>query len=372
MRMQRNLWACCVVMGLSACGTSSSPSPTTTGSGSGPNGSGNGVGSGAAGNGRPGTSAPPAGSAGGMTGPVDAGTSGGGGTVSGSVVDSGTENAEAGDSAVGGGSITHCAATQPLPPITDYTQAGPFQTTVEGNVGPNNNYTIYRPNPLGANGFLHPPIIFGPGIATSCAPLGGLNVYTTLLTHLASHGFVTICVNSLSGAPGDPANLDAMKQGLDWLVAQNAQAGSTYEGKLAVSCAVGSGYSIGATASTDLSSHPAVMTTVSIHGHKTTGQPHGPIWLMTGTMDVIDDNRTTLSTLTTAPAVLTALPIGHLNVPTEIAPGGRYIAPITAWLRYWVYGDQGAKDFFFGANCKVCTNPWITPETNDLWKALPP
>jgi hypothetical protein len=307
-----------------------------------------------------------------MTGPVDAGTSGGGGTVSGSVVDSGTENAEAGDSAVGGGSITHCAATQPLPPITDYTQAGPFQTTVEGNVGPNNNYTIYRPNPLGANGFLHPPIIFGPGIATSCAPLGGLNVYTTLLTHLASHGFVTICVNSLSGAPGDPANLDAMKQGLDWLVAQNAQAGSTYEGKLAVSCAVGSGYSIGATASTDLSSHPAVMTTVSIHGHKTTGQPHGPIWLMTGTMDVIDDNRTTLSTLTTAPALLTALPIGHLNVPTEIAPGGRYIAPITAWLRYWVYGDQGAKDFFFGANCKVCTNPWITPETNDLWKALPP
>jgi hypothetical protein len=60
------------------------------------------------------------------------------------------------------------------------------------------------------------------------------------------------------------------------------------------------------------------------------------------------------------------------NVPTEIAAGGRYIAPITAWLRYWVNGDKGAKDFFFGGNCKVCTNPWITPETNDMWKALKP
>jgi hypothetical protein len=311
----------------------------------------------------------------GGAGGTDAATTrtGDGGNMVGSVDagDSGTGSASDGDSGMDGSVATRCDVAQPLPPITDYTQGGPFQTTVEANVGPSNNYTIYRPNPLGTNGFLHPPIIFGPGIATSCAPGGALNVYTTLLTHLATHGFVTICVNSLSGGPGDPANLAAMKTGLDWLIAQNTQAGSSYEGKLAVNCAIGSGYSIGATASTELSSHPAIMTTVSIHGHKTTGQPHGPLWLMTGTMDVIDDNRTTLSTLTTAPAILTALPIGHLNVPTEISTGGRYIAPITAWLRYWVNGDQGGKGFFFGANCKVCTSPWITPETNDLWKALP-
>ena len=91
---------------------------------------------------------------------------------------------------------------------------------------------------------------------------------------------------------------------------------------------------------------------------------------MTGTSDVIDDNRTTLTTLTEAPAVLTALPIGHLDVPTEISTGGRYIGPITAWLRYWVNGDQGAKHFFFGADCDVCKSPWITPESNDKWKAL--
>jgi hypothetical protein len=303
----------------------------------------------------------------GDSGVADSGAAGGGSA------DSAAGGADTDGSAVGGGMVIPCPVAQTLPPITDYTQEGPFQTTtVEGNVGPSNNYTIYRPDPLGKNGFLHPPIIFGPGIITSCAPGGTLNVYTTLLTHLATHGFVTICVNSLSGGPGDPANLSAMKTGLDWLIAQNSQAGSAYQGKLAVTCAIGSGYSIGATASTELSSHPAVMTTVSIHGHQTTGMPHGPLWLMTGTQDVIDANRMTLATLTTAPAILTALPIGHLDVPTEIALGGQYIAPITAWLRYWVYGDQGAKNFFFGNNCKVCTSPWITPETNDLWKALKP
>jgi hypothetical protein len=262
------------------------------------------------------------------------------------------------------------SAAQPLPAIDDYTKDGPFKTMVEPNMGPGSNYTIYRPDPLGDNGFLHSPITFGPGISTSCAPGGLLNVYTTLLTHLASHGFVTICVNSIGGGPGDPANVKAMQDGLEWLIAQNTESGSMYEGKLAVDRAIASGYSIGATASTELSNHPAIMTVVSIHGHNTMGDPHGPIWLTTGTDDVIDDNRATLKTLTEAPAIMTALPIGHLDVPTEIGANGRYIAPITAWLRYWVNGDQGAKDFFFGDSCKVCSDPWITPESNDMWKAL--
>jgi len=195
-----------------------------------------------------------------------------------------------------------------------------------------------------------------------------------LLDHLGSHGFVTISVNSMSGGPNAPANLQAMKDGLDWIIAQNAQAG-VFQGKLAVNRAVTMGYSIGATASTQLSSHTAILTTVSIHGHNTSGDPHGPVLLLTGTSDVIDDNRKTLTTLTEAPAVLMALPIGHLDVLTELAIGSRisassrYIAPITAWLRYWVNGDQNAKAYFWGNACKMCSTPWITPEPNAKWTA---
>lgn len=276
-------------------------------------------------------------------------------------------NLSAGASAAGTAAIG--GSPQTLPTITDYAAAGPFETTVEPGSGPDGNFTIYRPDPLGADGFLHSPIIFGPGIATSCAPNGSLNIYTELLNHFASHGFVTICANSLTGGPNAPGNLSAMQAGLEWLIEQNTQSG-VFQGKLASDRAIAMGYSIGATASTQLSSHAAIMTTVSIHGHNTMGDPHGPIWLVTGTMDVIDDNRKTLTTLTEAPAVLSALPIGHLDVVGELGRSGRYIAPLTAWLRYWVNGDQGAKHFILGAGCETCKAPWIEPEANELWKAL--
>ena len=91
---------------------------------------------------------------------------------------------------------------------------------------------------------------------------------------------------------------------------------------------------------------------------------------------MIDDNRRTLTTLEEAPAVLVALPIGHLDVfftelamLTPISESTRYIAPITAWLRYWVNGDENAKHFFWGPDCEMCKSPWITPETNALWDA---
>jgi hypothetical protein len=283
------------------------------------------------------------------------------GSDSGAPADASAEAGNAGDGGVADASAG-ADSGQMLPPVTDYSKAGSFKTTMQANTGPSNNYTIFRPDPLGANGFLHSPIIFGPGILTSASS------YRTLLTHLASHGFVTICVNSMSGGPGDPANLSAMKMGLDWLIAQDSQAG-VFQGKLAVDRAITMGYSIGATASVELSSHKAIMTTVVIHGHNTKGDPHGPVLMITGTSDVIDDMRKTLSTLEEAPAVLVALPIGHLDVLTEISASGRYLAPITAWLRYWVNGDQSAKRFFWGDSCEMCKSPWIPPEPNAKWKA---
>jgi pimeloyl-ACP methyl ester carboxylesterase len=293
-----------------------------------------------------------------------------GSAILGSSDASGPDAGSADASSTSDGSVGTDAGTgSTLPAVTDYAKPGPFKTTTQANVGPGNNYTIYRPDPLGANGFVHSPIIFGPGILTDAS------FYSAFLTHLASHGFVTICVNSMGGGPGDPGNLSDMTMGLDWLIMQNSQSG-IYQGKLAVDRAIGMGYSIGATASVELSSHKAIATTVVIHGHNTKGDPHGPVLMITGTNDVIGDMRMTLSTLEEAPAVLVALPIGHLDVLDELAmlttitPTARYIAPITAWLRYWINGDQNAKSFFAGSDCGMCKSPWITPEPNAKWKAL--
>lgn len=111
-----------------------------------------------------------------------------------------------------------------LPPVTDYTEPGPFMTTVDMKVGPNQAYTVYRPATLGQEGFKHAPIIFGPGIGQS------VSVHTTMLTNFASHGYVVVGTPVLNGGPGDAGNLKSMRDGLNWILEQNAAAGSVYQG----------------------------------------------------------------------------------------------------------------------------------------------
>jgi hypothetical protein len=77
-------------------------------------------------------------------------------------------------------------AAAALPPTADYSGFGPFKTSSENNTGPDGTYTIVRPETLGKDGFLHAPIIFGPGIG------GSVESMMNLLQRIASHGFVII------------------------------------------------------------------------------------------------------------------------------------------------------------------------------------
>jgi hypothetical protein len=56
---------------------------------------------------------------------------------------------------------------------------------------------------------------------------------------------------------------------------------------------------------------------------------------------------------------------GHL-IPVDgalalIAAAGPNIAEraaMIAWLRLWVYGDTGARSYFYGDDCVLCKAPW--------------
>jgi hypothetical protein len=217
------------------------------------------------------------------------------------------------------------------------------------NSGPDGQYTLFRPINLNQNGFLFSPLTWGNGIIT------WPGLYEELLTNVASHGFVVIASNSLS------VNDDLMRTGLDWLIAQNNGSGEL-RGKLNTNRAVSMGYSIGGTAAVLVGAHPSVITTVSIHGHAADAALHGPLLQTTGTEDTVgvplqqqtyDQSRvqTFLATLQGAT---------HFEI---LDPnGGREGAPIIAWLRLWVYGDQGARRFFYGNDCVLCTAPWTTPQ----------
>jgi hypothetical protein len=243
----------------------------------------------------------------------------------------------------------------PLPPTDDYSAEGPFSTTVDMNVGPGGGYTVFRPEPLGEAGFLHAPIIFGPGIGQS------VTVHTAMLTNFASHGFVVVGTPVLSGGPGDAGNRMSMQAGLDWILEQNDTPG-IYEGKLYVTHAVSMGFSVGGTSAVEIGGDESVATVVSIHGHTATAELHGTMLQTTGTNDTVgmplqqatyesSQVQTFLATLTGAP---------HQYIEQDA--GGEERPAIVAWMRYWIYNDEGASDYFYGDDCVLCVEPWENPQ----------
>lgn len=243
-----------------------------------------------------------------------------------------------------------------LPPITDYGANGPYTVVEERNVGPNNGYTIYRPEPLGANGFLHAPMIYGHGIG------GQVTSFANFLKNVASHGFVIIGVNVLNGGPNSPANNTAMTNGLNWLLQQNTTAGSKYQGKLLVKRASSMGYSVGGTAAVDIGGHEAIITVVSIHGHISTATLHGTLLQTSGTRDNVglpmQQQTFANSKVPTFLGTITNADHGYITQNN----GGAQRPAIVAWLRYWIYNDTGAKNYFYGNDCIMCKAPWENPQ----------
>ncbi len=243
-----------------------------------------------------------------------------------------------------------------LPPVSDYGAPGPFATTVAENTGPDGNYTVYRPASLGDNAFRHPIATWGNGIITDPS------FYPELLSTIASHGFVVVASNSST------VYADLLTAGLDWLIAQNSAPG-VYQGKLDPSRAVSIGYSLGGGAAVDAGSHPNVIATISFHGLQgASEQLRGPLLLFTGTEDWFVSAEAFVtptyerSRVQTFYATLTGA--GHLY---PLGNAGDERAPAIAWLRLWVYGDQGARAYFYGDNCRLCQGPWVSPQRKN-WR----
>ena len=285
-----------------------------------------------------------------------AGTSGAAGSGAGGRGGAAGESGATSAGATNAGATAGGAAGGPtLPPVTDYRATGPFPTTVESKVGPGNAYTVYRPSMLGQNGFLHAPIIFGPGIGQQ------VTVHATMLTNFASHGFVVVGTPVLEGGPGDPDNRKSMQDGLDWILAQNDVAG-VYQHKLWVDHAVSMGYSVGGTSAVEIGGSPAVATTVSIHGHKASAALHGPLLQTTGTLDTVgmplQQQTYDLSQVQTFLATLTGADHGYI----QNAGGGDERPAILAWMRLFIYADSGAEHYFYGTDCTLCQSPWENPQ----------
>jgi hypothetical protein len=310
--------------------------------------------------------------------------SGGGGGAAGSTGGAGGGGGTSASGGAGGGSGHDCTT---LPPVTDYTKPGPFaDAKMFTGVGPNSNYTLYRPDAsLGKDGFVHPIATWGNGILTTP------DMYNKTLSLIASHGFVIIACNDTM------AERPCLNAGMDWLVQQNTAEGPM-KGKLDVSKEVAIGYSWGGGAAIDTSDRPNIKATVSLHGMppRVTNAfdlMHAPLLLFTSTGDMFVTASQYVtpnyqkSKVQTFYATLNNSMAGHLY-PVDVGAGiciGAVLgatfgscggdieehAPTIAWLRYWACGDQGAKSYFFGSDCTLCgKSPWNAQQRkpDDKWQ----
>jgi hypothetical protein len=264
----------------------------------------------------------------------------------------------------GGGSAETKCTPEPPGAISDYGARGPFDVTRVDSTGPDGQYTMFRPSDLGT-GFKHPPTTWGNGITTTP------DAYVELLSTVASHGFVVIASNSKN------VTAAMMKSGLDWLIAQNDAPGDL-QGKLVVGCPSSIGYSLGGGAAVTASGQlPDVKAIVSMHGLQAVSDPNtAPLLLMTSPDDTFVPKATSsvqsyMRASAQQPVIMATLDCpaagmdmclslpgygGHV-IPLDNGHGER--APLVAWLRYWIYGDLGARGYFFGSDCTLCKAPWL-------------
>jgi len=336
------------------------------------NASGSGGASGAASGGTPGEGSGGASASGGgsgtggrATGTGGAGPSGTGGGgragMGGSAVDGGSPP----DATTGGGGAagdgTSC--TMGTWPTADPTVAGPFATVTETNVGPAVGagadggapvaFTMFRPKDLAQTGLCHPVITWGNGTGSNPS------LYKVLLNHLASHGFVVIASDSPNVAQGTPAPMVA---GVTWVLEQNDDPASALYHKIDATHIGATDHSQGGFATPSAGGDSQITTIAALCGASNQRNLHGPAMLFCGGMDTTvpcSTIQTTFNAISNQPVMLASyLSVDHGSWLTFRGTKPSVVeATVAAWMRVHLMNDTALRPWFYGASCKLCTDP---------------
>jgi Chlorophyllase enzyme len=256
-------------------------------------------------------------------------------------------------------------------PAADPAAAGPYETVTENEVGPEAGqadedtgmvpkFTLFRPKDLSPNGLCHPVITWGNG--TGSTP----NLYRSLLSLFASHGFVVIASNSKNVSRGDPK---PMLVGVTWVLEQNEDPSSVLYHRLDASHIGATGHSQGAVATSQASGDARITTNVPIEGAMVQRNLHGPAMFFCGGLDDIvgcDGAQSALDAVTTLPAMYAEyLSVDHGSwMSFNNKPSVVYSA-INAWMRVHLMADDSLRTWFYGDGCQLCEDAgWQIQQKN--------
>lgn len=245
-------------------------------------------------------------------------------------------------------------------------------------------HVIYRPADLAALGDQKLGVVaWGNG---GCSPDGASSRFHLL--ELASHGYLVIASGTILSGPGAPPREPPAEgqqaprttaadliSALDWVLAENARAGSPYFGRIDSAQVAVSGFSCGGLQAIDVAGDPRIATLVL----QNTGILNaGPNTALPG-MDLVKDDLTQIHTPTlyilggeediayvngmddfqrienVPVAVANLLGAGHGGTYSQ-ENGGVAAEVAVNWLNWQLRDDAEAARYFVGADCVLCTD----------------
>jgi hypothetical protein len=235
----------------------------------------------------------------------------------------------------------------------DYGGKGPFPTVSESSPA---DCLIYRPMVLGEKARRHPVIVWGNGTGTPTA-----TVYAGFFQQWASHGFIVAAANTPNAGTSKE-----MLACLDWVEAQDAVAGSPYEGHVALDRAGASGHSQGGGGAIMAGRDDRVIATLPFqpytlglgHDIASQSQQHGPMFMVSGTGDFIAtpaQNQAPVFAASNVPTFWGTL-VGGDHVTIALGSVQAYLAPSTAWWLLQLAHDENARSMFYGSACTLCSD----------------
>jgi pimeloyl-ACP methyl ester carboxylesterase len=235
----------------------------------------------------------------------------------------------------------------PDPVETLYATRGPYRTFVEPATGPGGDYYLFVPRKIVQGTRRYPILTWGNGT------FGLPQNYLELLDHLASHGFVVIAARDFFTGTGE-----AMIQGVDWLLQQNADPGSPLYGTLDPAAVGATGHSQGGQGTINAGNDPRVACTAPVQGVAGDVEGlQGPVFALAGENDRVVPAQSVADEIyrpARVPSVLAVLRgSGHLE---PLGDGGRYRGYLTAWFAACLRGDPLALQAFLDP-CTLCDNP---------------
>jgi hypothetical protein len=269
---------------------------------------------------------------------------------------------------------------------------GPFPAIKEVDRGLPDQ-VVYRPADLSSLGQTRLGIYaFGNGACSDDAASARQH-----LLQIASYGYIAIAPGGIYSGPGrmerepapapdptadSPTRPEQLIEAIDWVLAENARAGSPYYNRIDPNAIAVSGFSCGGMQALVDAHDPRIDTVVIMNSGLFPGETnmggmtatkdllkdlHTPvIYVLGGETDIAYENgMDDFAKIDHVPIAVASIDKGHGGTYGE-PNGGAAAAVVVDWLQWRLRGDSDAGKAFLGASCGLCTDPVWTFDSKRL------